>query len=99
MGGWGYVAVMGLVTLGTRMLPVALLRRPLTNPWLRSFLGYVPYVTLTVMTVPAIFAATGSPLAGAAALAAGVVAAWRGASLPVVALVACATVLVGSYVL
>ena len=80
-----YLAVMSAVTLGTRILPLTLIRRPITNRFLRSFLFYVPYVTLAVMTFPAILTATDSPLAGAAALAVGIAAAWMGASLPQVA--------------
>lgn len=87
-----YLVVMSAVTLGTRILPLTLIRRPITNRFLRSFLYYVPYVTLAVMTFPAILSATDSPLAGAAALVVGVVAAWFGASLPQVAAGCCGVV-------
>ncbi len=89
-----YLAVMSAVTLGTRILPLTLIRRPITNRFLRSFLFYVPYVTLAVMTFPAILTATDSPLAGAAALAVGIAAAWMGASLPQVAAGCCGVVFV-----
>ena len=75
-----YLVVMSAVTLGTRILPLTLIRRPISNRFLRSFLYYVPYVTLAVMTFPAILSATDSPLAGATALVVGIVAAWLGAS-------------------
>ena len=67
---------------------------PIQNPFLRSFLFYVPYVTLAVMTVPAIMNATQSPIAGAAAMVIGIVAAWCGLGLLPVSLVCCATVLI-----
>ena len=89
-----YLAVMSAVTLGTRILPLTLIRRPITNRFLRSFLFYVPYVTLAVMTFPAILTATDSPLADAAALAVGIAAAWMGASLPQVAAGCCGVVFV-----
>ncbi len=89
-----YLAVMSAITLGTRILPLTLIRRPITNRFLRSFLFYVPYVTLAVMTFPAILTATDSPLAGAAALAVGIAAAWMGASLPQVAAGCCGVVFV-----
>ena len=92
--GWGYVAVMAGVTFATRALPATLIRRKVTNRFLRSFLYYVPYVTLAVMTFPAILTATDSPLAGAAALAVGIAAAWMGASLPQVAAGCCGVVFV-----
>ena len=62
--------------------------------FLRSFLFYVPYVTLSVMTFPAIMNATQSPIAGAAAMVIGIVAAWCGLGLLPVSLVCCATVLI-----
>ena len=60
------------------------------NVFLRSFLYYVPYVTLAVMTFPAITEATQSPIAGYVALGVGIVAAWRGAGLFPVAIICCA---------
>ena len=88
-----YVAVMALATYLCRVLPLTLIRRPIENQFLQSFLHYVPYVTLAVMTFPAIMQATQSPLAGAAALAVGILAAWQGASLFKVAASCCVTVL------
>lgn len=84
-----YLAVMSAVTLGTRILPLTLIRKPIENRFLRSFLYYIPYVTLAVMTFPAILQATDTPVAGAAALVVGVAAAWLGASLPQVAAGCC----------
>ena len=62
-----YIAIMAGVSFLIRTLPLTLIRRPITNRFLRSFLFYVPYVTLAVMTFPAIVQATQSPLAGALA--------------------------------
>lgn len=87
-----YILVMFLTTNALRVLPAVCFRRPIRNRFVRSFLYYVPYVTLAVMTVPAIITATGSPLAGAAALAAGVAAAWLGLGLFPVALICSAVV-------
>ena len=91
---WIYVLAMGAATVSLRVLPVIFIRKPIESPYLKSFLFYVPYVTLAVMTVPAIFQSTESPLAGAAALALGIYASWRGKSLFVVAAVCCLSVLV-----
>lgn len=76
-----YVLVMAAVTNLIRLLPVLLIRGQIRNVFLRSFLYYVPYVTLAVMTFPAIVEATREPSAGLAALLCGVVAAWRGLGL------------------
>ena len=73
-----------------RILPMTLIKGRIRNVFLRSFLYYVPYVTLAVMTFPAIIETTLSPISGAVALAVGVVAAWRGAGLFPVAIICCA---------
>lgn len=91
--GWVYVAIMAGVTFATRALPATLIRRRITSPFLRSFLYYVPYVTLAVMTFPAILGATGVPVAGAVALAVGIVLSWMGAGLFAVSGACCASVL------
>ena len=76
-----YIAVMALVSYAIRILPLTLIRKPIKNRFVQSFLYYVPYVTLAVMTFPAIVQATQSPVAGAVALVIGIAAAWCGASL------------------
>ena len=55
---WIYIAVMSAVTIAIRLTPALLLRREIKNVFVRSFLFYVPYVTLSVMTFPAIVEAT-----------------------------------------
>ncbi len=89
---WLYIAVMAVVTYAVRAVPMTLLRKPIRSVFLQSFLYYVPYVTLAVMTVPAIVEATQSPIAGVAALLVGIVAAWLGAGLLPVATLCCVTV-------
>lgn len=94
-----YIAVMALVSYTIRVLPLTLIRKPIRNRFVQSFLYYVPYVTLAVMTFPAILEATQSPLAGAAALAVGILTAWMGAGLFPVAVLCCAVVFVLELVL
>lgn len=89
-----YLLITVLVTNMIRVLPVTLIRRRIENSLIRSFLYYVPYVTLAVMTFPAIVEATQSPVAGAVAMLAGVVAAWLGLGLLPVSLICCACVFV-----
>ena len=38
-----YIAVMALVTYAIRVLPLTLIRKEIKNPFIRSFLYYVPY--------------------------------------------------------
>lgn len=99
MSNYLYILVMWAVSYAIRCLPMTLIRKPIENRFLQSFLYYIPYVTLAVMTFPAILNATQSPLAGALALAAGLVAAWCGAGLFPVAAVCCGTVLAAEYLL
>ena len=89
-----YIAVMALVSYAIRILPLTLIRKPIKNQFIQSFLYYVPYVTLTVMTFPAIIEATQTPISGAVALAAGMIAAWCGAGLFPVSVICCALVFV-----
>ena len=77
-----------------RAVPLVLIRREITNRTIRSFLYYVPYVTLSVMTFPSILTATSSLWSGGAALAAAVFLAYRGKSLFSVSLAACGTVFI-----
>lgn len=84
-----YLLIMAGVTYAIRVLPLTLIRKQIKNRFLQSFLYYVPYVTLAVMTFPAITEATQSPLAGVAALAAGILAAWLGAGLFPVSVLCC----------
>ena len=92
MSAYVYIIGMCLITAIIRILPLLVLRRPIQNRFLRSFFYYVPYVTLSVMTFPAIVNATASPIAGAAALIAGIVLAWIGANMITVSAACCAVV-------
>lgn len=87
-----YILVMAAVTYLIRMLPLALIRKPIRSRFLRSFLHYVPYVTLSVMTFPAILSATASPWSGAAGFATALLLSYKGKGLIVVSLCACAVV-------
>jgi branched-subunit amino acid transport protein len=75
-----------------RVLPMLLIKGQISNRFLRSFLYYVPYVTLAVMTFPSMIQATMSPLSGTVALIVGIIAAWRRMGLFPVAAICCAIV-------
>lgn len=87
-----YIAVMAAVIFLIRVLPLALIRKKIQNKTLRSFLYYVPYVTLAVMTFPAILDATNSIWSGLAALIVGILLAYFGVGLFGVAICSCVTV-------
>jgi len=89
-----YIFVAAAVSCLIRVLPLTLIRWKIRNPFIRSFLYYVPYVTLAVMTFPAIVAAPQVPLAGILALIAGVTAAWKGMNMMGIAALCCVVVFV-----
>ena len=94
MSAYAYIFVMAGVSYLIRALPMTLFRRPIKNRFIQSFLYYVPYVTLAVMTFPAILDATQSQWSGAAALVVGLIVAWLGADLFKTAVTCCAVVFV-----
>ena len=89
-----YIFIAAAVTFLVRVLPLTLIRKPIKNRFIRSFLYYVPYITLAVMTFPAILHATQYPLAGGIALVVGIVLAWFNKGLFKVAISCCVTVFV-----
>ena len=80
------ILVMALVTYLPRMLPLTIFRRRITNPFLRSFLSYVPYAVLAAMTFPEILYSTSHILSALAGLVAAVALAFFNRGLLVVAL-------------
>ena len=89
-----YILVAAFVSCLIRVLPLTLIRGKIKNPFIRSFLYYVPYVTLAVMTFPAIVTAPQIPLAGILALIAGIAAAWKGMNMIGIAVLCCAVVFI-----
>ena len=94
-----YIVIMIVVTYLCKALPITLIRRKIKNRFVKSFLYYVPYVTLAVMTVPAIINATQSPIAGAIALVVGIILAWVTENLFIVASACAAAVFIAELLL
>ena len=92
-----------IVTAGTtylvRMLPLVLMKGKIRSRFLLSFLHYIPYAVLSVMTIPAIFSATGDLRTAAAGFVVAMVLSWKGRSLLTVAAAACAAVLLAELLL
>lgn len=89
-----YILVMAGVTYLIRVIPLTLIRREIKSPFIRSFLYYVPYVTLSVMTFPDILSATKTVWSAAGALLTAAFLAYKGKSLLKVSLMACAVVFI-----
>jgi len=84
-----YLLVMAGVTYLIRMLPLVLFKKKIKNRFVLSFLHYMPYAVLSVMTVPAMLYATGSIIAGAVGMLVALVSAYFNRSLITVALLTC----------
>ena len=89
-----YLLVTAGVTYLVRMVPMVALKKKIRNRFLLSFLHYIPYAVLSVMTVPAIFSATEDPISAAGGFVTALLLAWRSKSLLTVAAAACGAVLV-----
>ena len=88
-----------LTVYAIRVTPFLIFRKEIKNKWIRSFLYYVPYVTLAVMTFPAILSSTSSFISGAIALAVGIAAALIGGDLFTVAICACIAVFLSELII
>ncbi len=89
-----YILVMTVTVYLVRVLPLTLIRRQIKSRFIRDFLYYVPYVTLSVMTFPAIIDVTENPISGLIALLVGIYAAYKEMGLFKVTLICCFTVLI-----
>ena len=96
---YGAIFTAFFVSYLIRVLPLTLIRKPIKNRFIKSFLYYVPYITLAVMTFPAIVDATQSPIAGLIALVIGIALSYFGLGLFPVACACCAVVFVVEFFL
>ncbi|MBO7589446.1 MAG: AzlD domain-containing protein [Bacteroidaceae bacterium] len=87
-----YILLAIVVTNLIRVTPMVLIKGQISNRFVRSFLYYVPYVTLAVMTFPDMVLATPTPWPGLIALLIGMVAAWFRLGLFPVAAICCVIV-------
>lgn len=90
---WLYLLVTAGVTYLVRALPLVLVKGKIRSRFLLSFLHYIPYAVLSVMTVPAIFYATGDTLSATAGFVVAVVLSFWECSLLTVAAAGCGAVL------
>lgn len=96
---WIYLLVMAGITYLIRMLPMVLIKNKIKNRFILSFLYYIPYTVLSVMTIPAIFYSTSSIVSALAGFLAALVTAYFGKSLVKVAATSCAVVFVVEFIM
>lgn len=89
-----YILVMAIVTYLIRVLPLTLIKKKIENVYFKSFLYYVPYVTLSVMTFPAILSATNSIYSAWGGFIIALILAWKKQSLFKVSIFACLVVFI-----
>ena len=94
-----YILVMAVVTYLIRMLPLALSKKEITSPYIKSFLFYVPYACLAAMTFPSILTSTACIASAVVGFAVAVFMSYKEKSLLTVALCACAAVFIVERVL
>ncbi len=94
---WIYLLLISVSTYLIRTIPFVAVRKKINNKFIRSFLYYIPYTVLAVMTFPAALYATGNVYAAAAGLATAVLLAIFGQGLTVVAVSSCAVVFICEY--
>lgn len=94
-----YILTVAVTIYLIRVLPLTLIRKPIRSRFIRDFLYYVPYVTLSVMTFPAIIEVTSKPIAGLISLILGIIAAYKEMGLFKVTLICCFTVLILEFII
>ncbi|MBQ4086733.1 MAG: AzlD domain-containing protein [Clostridia bacterium] len=96
---WLYLLVCAGVTYLIRMLPLVLMKKKIKNRFLLSFLYYMPYAVLSVMTIPAIFSSTANMVSAAIGFVVAVILAYFEKSLVQVAALSCVAVFIAEYVM
>lgn len=89
-----YLVVMAVVTYLVRALPYVLIRKKITNRFIRSFMEYIPYAVLAAMTFPAILYSTSFIWSAVAGLVAALIVAYLNKGLFPVAISACSAVII-----
>lgn len=94
-----YLAAMAGVTYLIRMLPLVLVKKKIKNRFLLSFLYYVPYAVLSVMTIPAIFYSTDYISSAIVGFAVAVILSYFEKGLVTVAAFACISVFIAEFII
>lgn len=89
---WTAIFLMAIVSFCIRVLPLTIFRKEIKNTFVKSFLYYVPYVTLAVMTFPAIMYNTSTMWSGFIAFIVGIILAWNGVSIFQTSVLCCVVV-------
>lgn len=94
-----YLLVAAGITYLIRMIPLVLIKRKIKNTFVLSFLYYLPYTVLSVMTIPAIFYSTSNVVSAVFGFLTALVLAYKEKSLVKVAAISCAVVFAVEFVI
>ena len=94
-----YLAIMAGSTYLIRAIPFAAITGKIENPYVKSFLSYIPYAVLTAMTLPACLYATDYMISAAIGLVVAILFALKNKSLTIVAVAACASVWICEFII
>lgn len=94
-----YILVMAIVTYLIRAIPLTLIRKEIKNKFIKSFLFYVPYVTLSVLIFPAILYSTSSTFSAIIAFIIAIILSYRKSNMMTVAIISCLTVFIIEYLI
>lgn len=95
-----YLLIMSGSTYLIRAVPFALMRKKIKNPFIYSFLHYIPYTVLAAMTFPsALYATGGNVAAGMIGLLASVLVSLKTKNLTAVAVAGCVAVFLADLLL
>ncbi len=87
-----YLMILAGSTYLIRAVPFSLIKRKIKNRFVNSFLHYIPYAVLTVMTIPGIFYAPDYVMSAVVGFMVAILFAFWEKSLTVVAVAACTAV-------
>ncbi len=93
------VAVMAIVTYGTRCIPLVLFKKKINNTFWYSFLNYTPYGVLSALIIPDVFTSTAGFASAAVGFFAAFILAFFKRGLLTVSLGACASVFIAERII
>ncbi len=94
-----YLLVSAAITYLIRMVPLVFIKKKITNKVVLSFLHYIPFTVLAVMTVPAIFTSTSSVVSATLGFAVAILLALKDKSLLTVAAFSSLTVFIAEWIM
>ncbi len=94
-----YILIMAFATYFVRVMPMTIIRREIKNPFLKSFLHYVPYATISSMIFPDVIFSTASIFSAIAGICFALYLSYKEKDLVVVTLLTCFAVFVADKIL